>query len=324
MAAVWRDAAGSFADVSEDAMGNSYARLGGRGTAPVLALFGHVDEIGLVVTHVDDEGFLRVRPIGGGVPAEAVYAQRVEILGRAGRVPGVVSVRRDPQRTQDKKAVDVKDLHIDIGARDRDEALRVVRAGDVAVVVAPPLELRNGRLAARALDDRVGAYAALEAVRRLAEGEPPPGDVVAVATVEEEVGDLLGARTAAYALEPGVALAIDVTPATDMPGGEPDDQGEQKLGGGASVLRGPGMHPRVVELLLEAAERESIPTTIEVSTGKSWTDQDGVYVSRAGVPSGLVSVATRYIHTPVETAELADIEAAVQLVVSFARSLDRF
>lgn len=324
MAAVWREAAAAFAEVTEDRMGNSYARLRGRDGAPTLALFGHVDEIGLVVTNVDEHGFVRFRWIGGGIPAQAVYGQRVEILGRDSRLPGVVSVRRDPQRVDDKKAFEVKDLHIDIGARDRDDAAAAVRAGDVAVVAAPPVELRNGRLAARALDDRVGAFVALEAVRRLAEGEPPPGDVVAVATVEEEVGDLLGARTAAYALEPGVALAVDVTPATDVPGGDAEEQGEQKLGGGPSLLLGPGVHPRVFRLLAETAEREGIATTVEVSKGKSWTDQDGVYVSRSGIPSGVVSVATRYVHTPVEVVELADVEAAVRLVEAFARRLAGF
>jgi endoglucanase len=237
-------------------------------------------------------------------------------------VPGVVAARRDPARAEEKKAVEVKDLHIDLGARDREDAAKLVRVGDPAVVAARPLELANGRLAARALDNRLGAYVVLEALRRLAEGpEPPPGDVVAVGTVQEEVGDLLGARTAAYSLQPGVALAVDVTAATDVPGGDAHDSGEQKLGGGPAILRGPGVHTHVFELLSAVAADEEIPTTVEVSTGKSWTDQDAVYVSRSGVPSGVVSVSTRYVHTPAEVLDLGDVEACVRLVAAFARRL---
>ena len=322
-AAVWRGAAAAFADVTTDAMGSSVARIGGTAGGPLLALFGHIDEIGLTVTHADDSGYLSFRIIGGGVPAQALFAQRVEILAADRRVPGVIAARRDPQRGEEKKAVETKDLHIDVGARTRDEALALVRVGDPGVVVADPVELANGLLAARALDNRLGAYVALEAVRRLAGEGGAPGDVAAVATVEEEVGDLLGARTSAYALEPAVALAIDVTSATDVPGGEPENQGEQRLGGGASILRGPGIHRRVFELLRECAEVEGIPYTVEVSMGKSFTDQEGVNVSRAGVPSGVVSMATRYLHTPVEVVELGDVEACVRLVVAFARRLER-
>jgi putative aminopeptidase FrvX len=324
-AAVWRAAAGAFAEVSEDAMGNSYARVGGAGRAPLLALFGHVDEVGLTVTHVDEHGFVRFRPIGGGVLAQSLVAQRVAVITRDGSVPGVIAARRDPARVEEKKAVEIKDLHIDLGARNRDEARRLVRTGDPAVVAAVPVELANGRLAARALDNRLGAYVVLEALRRLAEsGEPPPGDVVAVATVQEEVGDLLGARVAAYSLEPGVALAVDVTVATDVPGGDADAAGEQKLGGGPSILRGPGIHARVHDRLAATADEEGIAYTVEVSTGRSMTDQDGVYVSRAGVPSGVVSVATRYVHTPVELLDLADVEGGVRLVEAFARRLGDF
>src|SRR5687768_14204855 len=131
-AAVWRDAAAGFAEVSEDAMGTSYARLAGAGRAPLLALFGHVDETRPTVAHVDGQGFVRVRPIGGGVPAQALLAQRVRVLTRDGPVPGVIAARRDPERGEQKKAVEIKDLHLDLGAGGRDEAARLVRTGDPA------------------------------------------------------------------------------------------------------------------------------------------------------------------------------------------------
>lgn len=322
-ARVWREHAAAFAEVWEDAMGNSYARVSGTGDAPLLALFGHVDEIGFVVTHVTDEGYLSIRPIGGGIPAQMLLGQRVEVLADAGPVRGIIVARIDPGRADDKKAVELKDLHVDAGFRNRDEARERLRIGDLGVVAVEPVELANGRIAARALDNRIGAYVVLEAVRRLGEEGGAPGAVVAVATVEEEIGDLMGARTSAWALEPGVALAIDVTSASDVPGGDAAEIGEHKLGGGVAVLRGMTVHPKVFRLLMDCAEAEGISVSVEVPHPRTGTDASGVYVSRGGVPSGVLSVPTRYIHTPVETAELADIEAAVRLVVAFARALER-
>ena len=323
-ARVWREHAAGFAEVSEDAMGNSYARVAGTGDAPLLALYGHIDEIGLVVTHVTDDGYLAIRPIGGGVPAQMLLGQRVEVLADAGTVPGIVGARIDHQRAEEKKAVELKDLHVDAGFRNRDEALKRLRVGDLGVIAVQPVELANDRLAARALDNRIGAYVVLESVRRLAEAGGAPGAVVAVATVEEEIGDLMGARTSTWALEPGVALAVDVTSASDVPGGEAADIGEHRLGGGVAVLRGASVHPKVFRLLMDCAEAERIAVSVEVPHPRTGTDASGVYVSRAGVPTGVLSVPTRYIHTPVETAELGDIEACVRLVVAFARRLDSF
>jgi endoglucanase len=321
-AAVWREAASAFADVTSDVMGNSLARVAGTGDGPLLALFGHVDEIGLTVTHADEQGFLAFRLIGGGVDPQILLAQRVEILTRDGPVPGVIAARTDPERREDKKAVELKHLHIDIGARDAAEARKLVRPGDAAVLAVEPLELRNGRLTSRALDNRIGAYVVLEVARRLAEGGGAPGDVVAVATVEEEVGDFLGARTSAFTLEPALAVAVDIMPATDAPGGQHGDYGELKLGAGPALVRGPGIAPRLFDLLAEAADAEGISYGVEVSRGKSGTDADAVYVSRSGVPAGVVSVPIRYIHSPIELVQLDDVEAAVRLLVAFASRLE--
>lgn len=318
--AVWREAASAFGEVTGDAMGNSVARVRGRDGGPLLALFGHVDEIALVATHAGDAGYLFFRTVGGWNP-QTLVGQRVEILTREGPVAGVIAAKRDPQKLEEKRRFEIDDLHIDIGARDGGEARSVVRTGDMAVVAASPVELRNGRLASRAIDNRFGAYVALEVARRVAEGGGSPGDVAAVATVEEEVGDFRGARTAAFALEPAVAIAVDVTHATDVPGGDAKEWGEQKLGGGASILRGPNVAPRLFDLLVETAEAEGIPYTVEVSAGKSHTDADAVYVSRTGVPTGVVSTALRYMHTPVEVCDLEDVEACVRLLVAFAGRL---
>jgi putative aminopeptidase FrvX len=321
-AAVWREAAGAFAEVSGDAVGNSMARVPGTGDGPLLALFGHLDEIGLAITHSDELGNLSFRGLGGWNP-QVLLGQRVEILTRDGRVPGVIAAKRlSRKQREERKPVEIEDMHIDIGANDTDDAWKAVRVGDPAVLaVGAPVELRNNRIASRALDNRLGAYIVLETARRVAESGAAPGDVVAVATVGEEVGDFLGARAASFAIEPAVAVAVDVTWASDVPGGDPKDFGEQKLGDGAAISRGPGISPQLFELLMETAEAEGIEHRIEVSTGRSHTDADAVVVSRAGVPTGVVSIPLRHMHSPGEICDLADVEACVQVLVALAGRL---
>ena len=320
-AVVWREAASGFADVSGDAVGSSVARVAGTGDSPLLALFGHIDEIALAVTHVDAEGYVSFRGLGGW-NAQVLLGQRVEILTRAGPVPAIVAARIDPAAREEKKRVELSDLHLDVGARDGDEARSLVRIGDAAVVTATPLELRNGRIASRALDDRLGAYIVLEVARRLAEAGGAPGPVAAVASVQEEVGDYLGARTSAFALKPAVAIAVDVTPVTDTPGGDAKEEGEKKVGAGPVITRGPGLAPRLVDLLVETAEGEGIAYQLEVARGRSHTDADGIAFARAGVETAVVSIPTRYLHTPVELCDLADVEACVALLVAFTRRTD--
>jgi len=320
-ARVWREAAGEFAEVTGDAVGNSMARVPGTADGLRLALFGHLDEIGVTVTHADDKGNLAFRGLGGWNP-QVLLGQRVEILTRDGRVPGVIAAKRVPRQKRDeKKPVEIEDLHIDIGALDADDVWSAVRRGDPAVLAAGPVELRHGRIASRALDNRLGAYIVLESARRVAEAGGAPGDVVAVASVAEEAGDFMGARAASFALEPAVAIAVDVTWASDVPGGDPKEYGEQRLGDGAAIMRGPGASPRLHDLLLETAEAEGIMHCVEVSTGRSHTDADAVVVSRSGVPTGVISIPLRHMHTPGEICDLADVEACVALIAAFAQRL---
>src|SRR6185503_2568048 len=149
--------------------------------------------------------------------------------------------------------LELEDLHIDIGARSRDEALGKLQIGDVAVLATEPAELAGGRLASRSMDNRLGAYIALEAARLVAEAGGAPGDVAAVAAVQEEVGDFGGARAVTFSLEPAIAIAVDVTHSTDVPGGDPKIEGEHGLGSGPAISRGSTINPRVFELLVEAA-----------------------------------------------------------------------
>lgn len=320
--AVWREAASAFAEVSSDTLGSSVARVPGTGDGVSLAVLGHIDEIGLMVTHVDDDGFASVLQVGGIRP-EVLLAQRVEIVTRDGRVPGVIGRKwTKPRRSTDKLELEHGDLHVDVGARTRAEALGLLRIGDVGVIAGEPVEVAGGRLVSRSLDNRLGAYVAVEAARRVAEAGGAPGDVLAVAAVQEEVGDFGGARTSVFALRPQVALAVDVTGATDIPDGDPKLDGEAKLGGGPILNRGSTINPRVFELLVETAEAEGIAYAVNVSAGETHTDMDAAYASRAGVATGLISLATRYIHSPTEMVSLDDVEAAVRLVAAFARRLE--
>jgi endoglucanase len=324
VAAVWREAAKPVGEVSSDVLGSSWVRVPGRAGGPSLAVVGHIDEIGVVVTHLGDDGIAAVRPVGGFNPAVMV-GQRIEVLTRNGLLPGVVVARvqkRRRGRGEERKAVEYEDLFLDVGAKDGDELKTLVRPGDAGLWHGAPLELQGSRVVSRAFDNRIGCFVALEAARRLAEQGGAPGDFIAVAAVQEEVGDFAGSRTSAFATEPQVALAVDVTHANDVRGGDAEDEGKVVLGGGPTLSRGPSMHPAVFELLYETAEAEGIPFAVEVSRGTTSTDADAVYLSRRGVATGLVSVPLRYMHSPVEMADLEDIERAVQLVVAFALRLE--
>jgi putative aminopeptidase FrvX len=320
-AQVWREAAAQFAEVSGDTLGSSVARVPGTADGLLLAVVGHIDEIGLIVTHVGDDGLVFFRPIGGWNP-EVLLAQRVELLTKDGPLLGVVArPRRKTKRGEEPGRTDVDDLHIDIGAKDGAEARSHVRPGDPGVVAGEPLEFPNGRFAARSMDNRLGAYVALEAARLVAEAGGAPGDVAAIAAVQEEVGDFGGARTSVFAVEPAVALAVDVTHATDVPGSDPKQDGEHKLGSGPAIGRGSTINHRVFDLLVETAEAEGIPHTIEVSAGTTSTDMDAMHISRAGVATGLVSIPLRYMHTPSEIVSLDDVEASARLIAAFAQQL---
>jgi endoglucanase len=319
---IWRDAASSFAEVTSDTMGSSFARVRTGEGGPTLVVVGHIDEIGVAVTNVEDSGLLSFTTIGG-IPPETLVGQRVELMTAAGVLVGAVGRKRmsQEQPIRDRPKAELGDLYIDVGARDRADAQRLVRVGDAGVWSGAPVELPNGRLLSRALDNRLGAYIALESARRVAEAGQD-ADVVAVAAVQEEIG-AYGARTAAFGLDPQVAIVVDVTLATDVPGGDVRRTGPAELGGGALIARGPTLNKDVADLLAEAAEEEGIRHGFEVYTRQTQTDADEIHWSRAGVPTGLLSVATRWVHTPAEVCDLADVEAVIRLIAAFAARLGR-
>lgn len=320
-AAAWREAAEPFAAVTADDLGSSVARVGGTAGGPLLAIVGHIDEIGVHVSHIDDDGFLRFGSVGGWDPIILV-GQRVTLVTREGPIPGVIGKKPiHLMKDEDRKRVpELKDLHIDIGAKDGDDARARVRIGDVAVIAGEPIELPHGRLVSRALDNRIGCYVALEAARLVAEAGGAPGDVAAVAAVQEEI-TFAGSRTTAFSLDPQLAIAVDVTFATDQPGVELGELTRHPLGSGPSLTRGSTIHPRVFELLHETAEAEGIPFTVGASGRGTGTDADAIHLSRAGIPTALVNVPLRYMHSPVELCQLDDVENAAKLIAAFALRL---
>ena len=220
-----------------------------------------------------------------------------------------------------KKAPELKHLHIDIGAKDGDDARAMVRVGDVAVIAGEPLEYPNGRLVSRSLDNRLGCYVAYEAARLVAEAGDAAADVCAVAVTQEEI-TFAGARTTAFSLEPDLAVVIDVTFATDQPGLSEKELGRNRFGSGPVLTRGSTLDPAVFELLHEAAEAEDIPFTVTASSRATGTDADAIHSARGGVPSAVVSVPLRYMHSPVEMVQLDDVDTTARLLAAFARRLE--
>jgi len=324
-ARLWREEAETFAaDVKTDVSGNTLATVNPEGR-PRVMLAGHIDEIGLQVTHVDDDGFLYVAGIGGWDP-QVLVGQRVKILGPPGGVRGVVGRKAiHLQKAEERrKPSKISQLWVDVGVGSRAEATALgLRVGDAMVVDAAMVSLAGDRIASRAIDNRIGAYVVLEALRLLADASPM-ASAVAVATVQEEIGGGTGggARSSAFGLEPDVALVVDVTFSTDVPDIEKKELGEHRLGGGPVLSRGSAAHPVVFERLVEVAEAEGIPFTIQAAPRATRTDADSIYLTRSGVPTGLVSVPNRYMHSPNEMVSLSDLESTARLLAAFVSSLD--
>ena len=322
-ARVWRREAKPFAEVWTDVVGNSYAAV--RPDArPLVLLAGHIDEIGLQVTHADKSGLLYFGGIGGWDP-QVLVGQRVRVLGAKGDVPGVIGRKAihliDPKERD--RAVKVKKLWIDVGAGSKQELGELgVRVGDPAVLDAGMVRMAGDRVASRAIDNRVGAFVVLEALRLVAEEEGRAG-AVAVATAQEEIGySGGGARASAFGLSPDVALVVDVTHATDVPEVEKSEVGDHSLGGGPVLTRGSATHPVVFELLAEIAEDRDIPYSIQAAPLRTSTDADAIHLARGGVPTGLVSIPNRYMHSPSEMVAVSDLIHAAELLAAFVGRLD--
>jgi len=306
---------------ADDALGNRIATLHPRG-APTLMLSGHIDELGLIVTYVNKDGYLYFDTIGGH-DRTIISGRRVVLQTAKGPVKGVTGKRAIHlmDEADRKKVPEIHEIWIDIGAKTKAEALARVAIGDVATY-DHEFELIHGSIGtARAFDNKVGAYIVGEALVRLARSKARlAARVVSVATTQEEIG-VRGAATSAFAVDPHVALAVDVGHATDHPDCDHRKYGETKLGAGPIVCRGPNINPKVHRRLLEVAKKAKIPLQHEADPRPTGTDARAIQIARGGVAVGLVSIPLRYMHTPSEIVDLQDVENCVKLFVEFAKSV---
>jgi putative aminopeptidase FrvX len=321
---VWLDYVRAYADETfSDAYGNCVA-ICNKGGSPRLMLAGHADEIALAVNYISDEGFIYVRRLGG-VDAAITKAQRVVVHTAKGAVPGVVgNVPSHLSKVEkERKLPEVQDLFIDIGAASRKEALKRVRIGDPITLADEFARLQDDLVVARAFDNRVGTWSVAEALRLLRNSPKRlRAEVCAVSNIMEETG-LLGARQIAYSLKPDVAVVVDVTHATDYPTVNKQQHGDVRIGAGPTLTHGGCNHPEVVRRLETVAKARRIPLQHEAMSSTSGTDTDVIFWTRGGIPSALVSLPNRYMHSPVELVSLKDLERIPELLAGFALSLKR-
>jgi endoglucanase len=321
---VWLDYAKKYADETfSDAYGNCVAVLN-KGGSPRVMLAGHADEIAMAVNYITDEGYIYVRKMGG-VDAAITKAQRVTIHSRKGPVKGVVGnvAPHLMKEERDPKPPKIHEIFIDIGAKNRNEALQLVQIADPITLADEFDLLRNDLAVARAFDNRIGTFSVAEALRLLKETKGKlNAEVCAVSNVQEEVG-LLGARQIAYSLKPDVALVVDVTHATDYPNMNKAQHGDVKVGGGPTLTHGGCNHPEVVARIESISKAKKIPLQHEAMSSTSGTDTDAIFWTRGGIASALISLPNRYMHSPVEVVSLKDLAMIPELLAGFAASLKK-
>jgi endoglucanase len=317
---VVRQYAGTFADeIRTDIHGSVI--IGCNVDAPMRVLMaGHCDQIGLIVNYIDEQGFLYVQQIGGWDPQQLI-GQRMVIWTREGAIPAVIARKAIHMLTPEerKQVVKLEELWLDIGAKDQAEAAGLVRVGDPVTLALGYSELRNGLAVAPGMDNNVGTWVVVEALRRAKE-QGLNCALYAVSTVSEEVG-LRGAHTSTYGVDPYIGIAVDVTHASDCPTIDMRKQGDIRLGAGPVIDRGPIVNPKVVDGLLSAAESSEISYQLAAHGRSTGTDANAIQLSRAGVATGLVSIPNRYMHSAVETIALDDIDKAADLLAAFAANL---
>jgi putative aminopeptidase FrvX len=322
-AKVWRERASAFAEVRGDVTGNSIAEVNVSG-APTIMLAGHIDDIGVIVTYIDDEGYAYISGIGGWDP-QVLVAQRIRFIGRDGDVFGVVGKKPIHLIKQEdrEKASKFTDLWVDIGATSKKEAEERLSIGDAGVIDSRTMEFPNGRLVSRSIDDRIGAFIVLEALRRYADS-PGEARVVGVATTQEEISWRGGgALVCATCINPQMAIVVDVTFATDHPGMEKKEIGESKMDGGPVLTRGSIISPVVLALLRETAEKNSIPYSLHAAGRDTSTDADAIHIAREGIPTAVVGIPNRYMHSPNEMVSLADLDRAATLIAETCRAVTK-
>lgn len=317
-----RERLSDCADVIEtDVMGSVHASLHGHGNAPSVMIAAHMDEVGLMVKSIDDQGFLHVVAVGG-VDAAILPGLRVDVHTSTGTLRGVVG--RKPihliESGERTKVTPINGLFIDMGLSPR-RVKELVRVGDVITYGVGFEKYGKGMGVSCAFDDKAGVYVITRVMEELKQAEGAPGDYICAATVQEEIGSR-GAITSAFKVSPDVALALDVTHATDYPGIDTNRYGSVVCGGGPVIARGPNINPVVFKRLCAAAEAEGVKVQFEAEPGDSGTDASEMQVQASGCATGLVSIPLRYMHTPTEVVKLSDIEDTVRLLKRFILDLD--
>lgn len=318
-----RDYVADFADeVRTDLHGNVIVVKNPDSPLRVM-LAGHCDQIGLIVQHIDDAGFLYVQPIGGWDP-EVLIGQRMTVWTAAGPAFGVIARKPIHLLTEDerKQVPKMKDLWLDIGAASKEEAAKTVRIGDPVTVELGFHTMPNNFAVSPAMDDKAGCWVVIEAMRRACQGKKNFAcGLYSVSTVQEELG-LRGARTSAFGIDPQIGVAVDVTHATDCPTIEKKEEGDVRLGKGPVIHRGPNMNHKVVEQLIETADKNQIAYQLAASARATGTDANAIQINRSGVATGLISIPNRYMHSPVEMISLDDIDRAADLLARFVEGLN--
>lgn len=306
--------------VYKDVHGNQFAVKNPDAELRVM-LAGHVDEIGLMINSIDDKGFLTVVPVGG-IDTTVLTAQRVHIHTDKGPLPGVIG-RTAIHLTEPEdrgKAVKIHDLWVDIGAKDKKDAEKLVSVGDSITIDADFQALHDEKVVGRGFDDRIGAFVIIEAMRLLAQRKVHCA-VYCVTTVQEEIG-LRGATTSSYGCNPQVGIAVDVDHAMDYPSADTKKYGGGKIHGGPVIARGPNINPIVGRSLIDVAKKKKIPYQIAAAPRATGTDANAMQLSRGGVATGLVSIPNRYMHSPVELISLRDAENAATLIAEWIATLE--
>ncbi len=302
-----------------DRHGNVIAALNPAGQ-PRIMLAGHCDQIALMVQHIDENGFLYVQPIGGW-DMQILLGQKMVVWGKDGPIQGVIS-RKAPHllTAEERKQVpQFTDIWVDIGASDRKEAENLVTQGDPVTFDLGVKEMRNKLITSPGLDDKVGVWTVMEALRILHD-RPLKAAVFCVSTVQEEIG-LRGATTSAYGIHPSIGIAVDVCHATDTPSNAKKQLGETKIGDGPTLFRGANINPHVLQRLRNMAQAHEIPVQVRGAPRATGTDANAIQLNRDGVATGLVGIPNRYMHSPVEVVSLDDLDRAARLLAEFCLSV---
>lgn len=322
-ARVWREEAATFAErVTTDVAGNSMAEIN-PGGSPTIMLDGHIDEIGIIVQYIDDDGFVYPGSIGGWDP-QVLVGQRIRFMGRGGDVLGVIGKKPIHliKPTDREHASKMTDLWVDIGASNRAEAEGRLSVGDPGVIDSKTIDFPNNRIVSRSIDDRIGAFVVLEALRRYGQN-PGSARVVACATTQEEIAwHGGGALICTNCISPQMAIVVDVTFATDHPNIEKKELGDHRIGGGPVLSRGGVISPVVFDLVRSTADRSKIKYSLHAAGRDTSTNADAIHIAREGVATGLVSIPNRYMHSPNELVSLDDVDKTSTLLADVCREVN--